>query len=73
MTEGQLLRKARLKLKLTQIALGKHMGWCDMFISRIESDISGVPLKSLIRLCKKLKVKKEVFLKAKFRKIADQV
>jgi len=73
MTEGQLLRKYRNRADLTQKALGKHMKWCGMYISRIESDISGVPLKSLARLCKRLKVSKDIFLRAKFRKMSKKV
>lgn len=50
MTEGSFIKKARVSAKYSQKALARRMGFgSPQFISNVERDIAGLPLKHVKR------------------------
>lgn len=57
-----MLRHYRERANITQRELGAHLGVCDMFISRIETGISDMPIKHYKKMSKFLNVSMECLI-----------
>jgi transcriptional regulator with XRE-family HTH domain len=60
---GQLLRKHRLRLKMSQEALAAKSGYERAFISLIELGKTNPSLRSIFDICATLEMKPSVFLR----------
>jgi len=60
---GQLLRKHRLRLKMSQEALAAKSGYERAFISLIELGKTNPSLRSIFDICGSLRMKPSVFLR----------
>lgn len=60
---GQLLRKHRLRLKMSQEALAAKSGYERAFISLIELGKTNPSLRSIFDICASLRLKPSVFLR----------
>ena len=60
---GQLLRKHRVRLKMSQEALAAKSGYERAFISLIELGKTNPSLRSIFDICASLRVKPSVFLR----------
>lgn len=70
---GKELRMYRLKLKLTQQALAKKLGYTPQFITNWERGISNPPIKAIPKLCRTLKIKKERMISFYVNEVLDQM
>jgi transcriptional regulator with XRE-family HTH domain len=60
---GQLLRKHRLRLKMSQEALAAKSGYERAFISLIELGKTNPSLRSIFDICASVRIKPSVFLR----------
>lgn len=66
--EAKLVRRLRLKSKLTQIELSKHLGFPNsQFISNIERGVAALPPKYVLRFTDIVKADAQSVIKAKLR------
>lgn len=61
---GELIRQSRVSMRLRQITLAKHLGFSNVFMSRIEKGAARLPTKYLDKTCEFLNLKRKDLLKA---------